>query len=63
VSNPKVKTAFNQQVIVLPIQSIVPQREILPTYRKSPIYLQISVSLEHVGLIEPLVVFPKGPNE
>jgi hypothetical protein len=63
VHNPKVKTAFNQQVIVLPIQSIVSQREILPSYRKSTIYLQISASLEHVGLIEPLVVFPKGPNE
>jgi hypothetical protein len=63
VSNPKVKTAFNQQVIVLPIQSIVAQREILPSYRRSPIYLQISASLEHVGLIEPLVVFPRGPNE
>jgi hypothetical protein len=63
VPNPKVKAAFNQQVIVLPIQSIVPQREILPSYRKSPIYLQISASLEHVGLIEALVVFPKGPSE
>jgi hypothetical protein len=63
VPNPKVKAAFNQQVIVLPIQSIVPQREILPSYRKSPIYLQISASLEHVGLIEPLVVFPKEPSE
>ena len=63
MSSPKVKAAFNQQVIVLPIQSIAAQREILPSYRKSTIYLQISASLEHVGLIEPLVVFPKGPNE
>jgi len=63
VSSPKVKAAFNQKVIVLPIQSIVAQREILPSYRKSAIYLQISASLEHVGLIEPLVVFPRGPNE
>jgi RepB plasmid partitioning protein/ParB-like nuclease domain len=63
VSNPKVRAAFNQQVVVLPIQSIVAQREILPSYRKSPIYLQISASLERVGLIEPLVVFPKGHNE
>jgi hypothetical protein len=60
---PKVKAAFNQQVIVLPIRSIVAQREILPSYRKSPIYMQISASLEHVGLIEPLVVFPRGPND
>jgi hypothetical protein len=41
VSSPKVKAAFNQKVIVLSIQSIVPQREILPSYRKSTIYLQI----------------------
>lgn len=61
--NPRIKAAFNQQVMVIPVQSIVMQREIQPSYRKSPTYLQISASLQHVGLIEPLVVFPKGPNE
>jgi hypothetical protein len=63
MSNPKVKAAFDQQVVMLPVQNIVVQREVLPSYRKSRPYLQISASLEHVGLIEPLVVFPKGPNE
>jgi len=63
MANPKVKAAFNQQVVVLPVQSIVMQREIQPAYRKTSTYTQISASLEHVGLIEPLVVFPKGPNE
>jgi hypothetical protein len=63
VSNPKVKAAFDQQVVMLPVQNIVVQREILPWYRKRRTYLQISASLEQVGLIEPLVVFPKGPNE
>ena len=63
MSNPKVRAAFDQQVVMLPVQSIVPQREVLPSYRKSQPYLQISASLEHVGLIESLVVFPKGPNE
>jgi len=63
MSNPKIKAAFNQQVVILPIQSIVMQREIPPAYRKSQVYHQISASLEHIGLIEPIVVFPKGPNE
>jgi len=63
MANPKVKAAFNQQVVVLPVQSIVMQREIQPAYRKTLTYTQISASLEHVGLIEPLVVFRKGPNE
>jgi RepB plasmid partitioning protein/ParB-like nuclease domain len=63
VSNPKVKAAFEQQVVMLPIQNIVAQREILPWQRRRHTYLQISASLEQVGLIEPLVVFPKGPNE
>lgn len=61
--NSKVQAAFNQLVVVLPVQSIITQKEILPSFRKSQIYLQISASLEHVGLIEPLVVFLKGPNE
>lgn len=39
------------------------QREIQPSYRKSAVYLQISASLKHVGLIEPVVVFPREPNE
>jgi len=63
VANSRVKAAFNQQVVVLPVQNILTQREIQPSYRKSPTYLQIAASLEHVGLIEPVVVFPKGPNE
>jgi hypothetical protein len=61
--NPKVKAAFNPLVVVLPMQSIAMQREIQPSYRKSQTYLQIAASLQHVGLIEPVVVFPKGPNE
>lgn len=63
MSNPRIKAAFHQQVIVLPIQSIMMQREIQPSFRKSAVYLQISASLEHVGLIEPVVVFPRGRNE
>jgi hypothetical protein len=63
MSNHKIKAAFEQQVVVLPVQSIVVQKDIQPSFRKRAVYLQISASLENVGLIEPLVVFPKGPSE
>ena len=63
MSNPKVKPAFNQHVVVLPIDVIVPQREIPADLRKSTTYRRISSSLAHVGLIEPLVVYPRGPRD
>lgn len=63
MSNPKVKAAFEQHVVVLPVQSITMQKEIQPSFRRCALYLQISASLKHVGLIEPVVVFPRGPNE
>lgn len=63
MSNSKVKHAFNQQVVVLPIDVIVPQRALSPEFRKSTTYKRISSSLEHIGLIEPLVVYPRGPRD
>ena len=62
MANSKVKPAFNQQVVVLPIETIVPQKELSLEFRKSTTYKRISASLEHVGLIEPLVVYPRGPE-
>jgi hypothetical protein len=63
VANHKVKAAFNQQVVVLPIETIIPQKELSPDFRKSTAYKRISASLQHVGLIEPLVVYPRGPRD
>jgi ParB-like chromosome segregation protein Spo0J len=31
--------------------------------REGDFYRQITASLKHVGLIEPLVVYPRGPGE
>ena len=59
----KVKAAFTDQVVVLSIDKIVPQKEVSAAHRKGPIYKRIAVSLQHVGLIEPLVVFPRGRND
>ena len=63
MSTPKVKPAFSQQVVVLPIETIVPQKELSPEFRKSTAYKRINASLQHVGLIEPLVVYPRGPRD
>ena len=63
MSSPKVKAAFTPHVVVLPIESITPQKEISAEVRKNIAYKRIFASLQHIGLIEPLVVFPRGPND
>lgn len=52
------KLAFNLHVVELPVDSIVPRSQITQETRKSRKYKQIQASLEHVGLVEPLVVHP-----
>ena len=55
-----VKTAFRPDIVVLEIARLTPLREIGPAIRRDPKYKQIAASLEHVGLIEPIVVFAAG---
>ena len=63
MSGPKIRLAFKQNEVVLSIASIVLQKEISPSFRRSQTYRQIAASLEQVGLIEPVVVFPRGPDD
>jgi ParB-like chromosome segregation protein Spo0J len=58
-----VKAAFEKQIVVLPIDIIVPQKEITIGQRNGEFYRQLTASLKHIGLIEPLVVYPKGPGD
>src|SRR5271166_3506104 len=55
-----VKTAFRPDIVVLEIARLTPLREIGPAMRRDPKYKQIAASLEHVGIIEPIVVFSAG---
>jgi hypothetical protein len=55
-----IKTAFQPNVIMLRVASILPSREIEPQERKEQKYRQIEASLLSVGVVEPLVVFPAG---
>lgn len=59
----KLKSAFDQHVVVLSIDAIIPQRVLSADFQKSTTYKRIRASLEHVGLIEPLVVYPRGPRD
>lgn len=50
--------AFQLKTVLLPIASISVRTSITQETRKSKKYRQIAASIEHVGLIEPLVVSP-----
>jgi ParB-like chromosome segregation protein Spo0J len=58
-----VRAAFEKNVVVLPVGTIVPQKDLNYSHRESKFYQQLQASLKHVGLIEPLVVYPKAPGE
>jgi RepB plasmid partitioning protein/ParB-like nuclease domain len=53
-----VKQAFQPEILTVNTASIIPIKPITPLFRKTDVYRRIAASLEHVGLIEPLVVFP-----
>jgi hypothetical protein len=58
-----VQAAFEKQIVVLPLGIIVPQKEVTKAQREGDFYRHITASLRHVGLIEPLVVYPRGPGD
>jgi ParB-like chromosome segregation protein Spo0J len=58
----RLKKAFEKDVRVLPLGSIVPARPIDAALRKLPKYQRIVASIPHVGLVEPLVVVRGGKD-
>jgi hypothetical protein len=63
MSGSVVKAAFEKQIVLLPIDIVVPQKEITKNHRNGEFYRQLTASLKHIGLIEPLVVYPRGPGD
>jgi len=55
-----VKAAFRPDIVILEVARLTPLKEISAAMRKDKKYKQIAASLTHVGLIEPIVVFPAG---
>jgi hypothetical protein len=58
-----IKKAFQQVIISIPIAQIIPQREMTDDSGRGLFYKQIAASIDEIGLIEPLVVFPRKPGE
>lgn len=56
----KVKIGFHQEVLEIPIEQLTALKEITSSVLGCRKYKQIKASLEHIGLIEPLAVFPQG---
>jgi hypothetical protein len=57
------KTGFGRYIVTLPTASITEQRECTLAMQRTVCYRQIASSLEHVGLIEPLVVFEQSDGK
>ena len=55
-----VKHAFQSDVVILEIARLTPLKEIDAAVRRDKKYRQIAASIEHVGIIEPIVVFSAG---
>jgi len=58
-SDGKAKIAFKMRIIRLPLEDILPVRQIDDAQKKATRYETIRASVKAVGLVEPLVVFPQ----
>lgn len=58
----RVKRAFKPVELLLPIASFIPRDEIPPGFRRSATYRQMAASIEHLGLIESVIVYPHGQD-
>src|SRR4051812_47177905 len=54
-----ISEAFKPRVLTLPLSAIISQREVTKLLRSKTSYKKIMTSLKEVGLIQPLIVYPK----
>ena len=54
-----VASAFESDLLVLPLASLLPLKQVTDVIKKSEKYLAIAASISEIGVIEPLVVFRK----
>ena len=59
----RIPAAFQQFIIPIPIENVHPQNEISNDTRKSQPYQQIAASIKEIGIIEPLVVYPRAAGD
>jgi len=59
----KLPKAFQQFIVPIPVANIITQSTPVRERDKGITYRQIAASIREIGLIEPLVVFPRSANE
>src|SRR5271154_3554809 len=59
---PSIKISFRQELLEVPLGQLVALKETEPQASKGRKYKQLEASLQHVGLIEPLAVFPQAKD-
>ena len=59
-SKKAVDDAFETEVIALPLDKVLPTRQLSPTFKATTTYKSIVASIREVGVIEPLVVHRQG---
>lgn len=58
-----VASAFESDLQVLPLASLLPLKQVTEVIKKSEKYLAIAASIREIGVIEPLVVYRKSDRE
>lgn len=53
-----VRMSFKQKGVVLPLEKIIPRKQLKQGVKISSRYQRISASIKAVGIVEPLLVFP-----
>ncbi|OOH87187.1 RepB plasmid partition [Pasteurellaceae bacterium 15-036681] len=55
--------AFHNELIMIPVSDILPTHQIDKNFEKSIKYQSILASIQEIGIIEPLVVYPDENNQ
>lgn len=58
-----VRIAFEQQIVMLPLASLLPRKKVFDAQKKAVKYKRILSSIAEVGVIEPLVVARLGKKD
>ncbi|MBN1909330.1 MAG: ParB N-terminal domain-containing protein [Pirellulales bacterium] len=56
----RVRLACNRNIISVPVPNILPVKKLCPGTSRTTKYLRIAASVQEIGIIEPLVVYPQA---
>jgi hypothetical protein len=60
VSTKRIRAAFEAELEMLPLASLLPTKEIPDSFKHSPKWRLIANTIEEIGLVEPLVVYRRA---